>query len=142
MAVSQLSIFAENKRGGLVGLTTLLADSGVDLRALSLADTQDYGIVRLIVSDVAHACTALTESGIVYSVTPVLAVALNDQPGSLAKAMQVLSDGGIDLEYMYAFLSTHGYACAIIRVSDNSAAETLLTSAGFKLLTQQELATL
>ena len=142
MAVSQLSIFAENKRGGLVELTTLLADSGVDLRALSLADTQDYGIVRLIVSDVAHACTALADKGIVYSVTPVLAIALDDKPGSLARAMQVLSDGGIDLEYMYAFLSTHGYACAIVRVSDNSAAETLLSSAGFKLLTQQELATL
>ena len=65
MAVSQLSIFAENKRGGLVGLTSLLAQSGVDLRALSLADTQDYGIVRLIVSDVDHACAALKDNGVV-----------------------------------------------------------------------------
>ena len=142
MAVSQLSIFAENKRGGLVELTSLLAESGVDLRALSLADTPDYGIVRLIVSDVGHACSALMEKGIVYSVNPVLAVALNDRPGSLAKAMQALSDGGVDVEYMYAFLSTHGYACAILRVSDNSAAEALLTAAGFKMLTQQELGTL
>ena len=140
MAVSQLSIFAENKRGGLVELTSLLAKSGIDLRALSLADTPDYGIVRLIVSDVAHACAALTEKGIVYSVTPVLAVALDDRPGSLAKAMQTLAGGGVDVEYMYAFLSTHGYACAILRVTDNSAAETLLTTAGFTLLTQQEIA--
>ena len=139
MAVSQLSIFAENKRGGLVDLTSLLAQSGVDLRALSLADTQDYGIVRLIVSDVDHACAALRDNGIVYSVTQVLAVALDDKPGSLARAMQVLSDGGIDLEYMYAFLSTHGYACAIVRVSDNETAEQLLKDADFKLLTQQEL---
>ena len=142
MAVSQLSIFAENKRGGLVELTTLLAGSGVDLRALSLADTQDYGIVRLIVSDVAHACSALTENGIVYSVTPVLAVALDDKPGSLAKAMQALAGGGVDVEYMYAFLSTHGYACAILRVTDNSSAEVLLKAAGFTLLTQEELARL
>ena len=138
MAVSQLSIFAENKRGGLVGLTSLLAQSGVDLRAMSLADTQDYGIVRLIVSDVDHACEALKDNGIVFSVTSVLAVALDDRPGSLARAMQVLSDGGIDLEYMYAFLSTHGYACAIVRVSDNDKAETLLSGAGFTLLSQKE----
>ena len=65
--------------------------------------------------------------------------ALDDKPGSLARAMQVLSDGGIDLEYMYAFLSTHGYACAIVRVSDNETAEQLLKDADFKLLTQQEL---
>ncbi len=142
MAVSQLSIFAENKRGGLVELTSLLAQSGVDLRALSLADTQDYGIVRLIVSDVDHACAALKDNGIVYSVTNVLAVALDDKPGSLAHAMQVLSDGGVDLEYMYAFLSTHGYACAIVRVSDNDSAEKLLTDAGFTLLSQQELGNL
>lgn len=142
MAVSQLSIFAENKRGGLVELTSLLAQSGVDLRALSLADAQDYGIVRVIVSDIEHACEALKDKGIVYSVTNVLAVALDDRPGSLARAMQALSDGGINLEYMYAFLSRHGYACAIIRVSDNESAEALLTQAGFTLLTQQELGNL
>ena len=142
MAVSQLSIFAENKRGGLVDLTSLLASSGVDLRALSLADTQDYGIVRLIVSDVEHASRALADNGVVFSVTSVLAIALDDKPGSLARAMQVLSDGGINLEYMYAFLSTHGYACAIVRVSENEAAEKLLSDAGFELLTQQQLAEL
>ena len=142
MAVSQLSIFAENKRGGLVELVSLLAKSGVDLRALSLADTQDYGIVRMIVSDVEHASAALADKGIVYSVTPVLAIELDDKPGSLARAMQALSDGGINLEYMYAFLSTHGYACAIVRVSDNSAAEVLLKSAGFSLLTQEQLGSL
>ena len=142
MAVSQLSVFAENKRGGLVDLTSLLAQSGVDLRAMSLADTQDYGIVRLIVSDLDHACEALKDNGVVYSVTSVLAVALDDRPGSLARAMQVLSDGGIDLEYMYAFLSTHGYACAIVRVSDNEKAEALLSAAGFSLLSQEELGSL
>ena len=142
MAVSQLSIFAENKRGGLVELVTLLAESGIDLRALSLADTQDYGIVRMIVSDVEGASAALAGKGIVYSVTPVLAIALDDKPGSLARAMQALSDGGVNLEYMYAFLSSHGGACAIVRVSDNDAAEALLASEGFKLLTQEELGAL
>ncbi len=139
MAVSQLSIFAENKPGGLVQMTSLLAEAGVDIRAMSLADTQDYGILRLIVSNVDLAREVLSTNGLVSSVTPVLAVALDDKPGALARAVKVLYDGGINVEYMYAFISPQPYACMILRVTDNTRAEQILLDNAFRLISMDDI---
>ena len=142
MAVSQLSIFAENKPGSLVKMTSLLAEAGVDIRAMSLADTQDYGILRLIVSDVKRAREILAENRFVTSVTPVLAVALPDSPGSLAKAISILCEAKLSIEYLYAFVAPKTYACAVLRVTDNERAEALLTANGYEMITQDEISKL
>ena len=139
MAVSQLSIFAENKPGGLVQMTSLLAKAGIDIRAMSLADTQDYGILRLIVSDIERAKEVLSENGFISSSTPVVAVALKDAPGALAQTMQILYDNNINVEYMYAFLSPQPYACTILRVSDNEKAEAALSANALRLLTDEDV---
>jgi len=139
MAVSQLSIFAENKPGGLVQMTSLLAEVGVDIRAMSLADTQDYGILRLIVSDIDRAKDVLSENGLISSSTPVVAVALKDEPGALAQTMKILFENNINVEYMYAFLSPQPYACMILRVSDNEKAEAILSANALRLLTDEDV---
>ena len=120
-------------------MTSLLAEAGVDIRAMSLADTQDYGILRLIVSNVDLAREVLSTNGLVSSVTPVLAVALDDKPGALARAVKVLYDGGINVEYMYAFISPQPYACMILRVTDNTRAEQILLDNAFRLISMDDI---
>ena len=104
MSVKQISVFVENQAGLLSEVTTLLADNGINLRALSIADTSDFGILRIIVEDVEKAAQILQENGNTYTVTPVLAVKMDDKAGGLAKILKVLADAEIFLEYAYAFL--------------------------------------
>lgn len=140
MAIQQLSIFVENQRGKLAQIMQTLAAGGVDIRALSLADTADYGILRLIVSDTARAQALLEKSNCVLSVTDVLAVAVPDRPGAFAEVVQVLSQGDINLEYVYAFITPRkGQAYVVVRVKDNEAAATALAAAGITLLTDAQL---
>jgi len=140
MSVKQLSIFVENKPGRLFEATQIIAESGIDLRALSLADTQDFGVLRIIVADPDRAKQVLRDKGCVVSVNPVVAVALEDKPGSLANAVSILSEKGINIEYMYAFLLPgKGRAYSIIRVEDTAAAEKILTEKEVELLSQQDL---
>lgn len=137
MAINQLSIFAENRPGALVEITSLLGDAGIDLRAMSIADTEDYGILRLIVSDLAAAQTVLQGAGLVFHVTPVVGVAVSDKPGALAGAMRALFDGGINVEYLYAFInSDRQHACVVMRVADNERAEEILLKQGLSLLSE------
>ena len=140
MSIRQISIFVENQTGLLSEVTTLLAANGVNLRALSIADTSEFGILRIIVEDVDAAAALLREKGYTYTVTEVLAVSMRDEKGGLAEILKVLADAGIALEYAYAFLlRKEGEACLIIRVPENEAAEKALQAAGIGIATQKEL---
>ena len=105
MTVQQLSVFVENKQGSLSRITELLAAEKIDLRALSIADTQDFGILRLIVDNPGRACEILRNNGILVQITEVLGVKLPDRPGALSEVLGALDRAGINVEYLYAFLS-------------------------------------
>ncbi len=141
MTVKQLSVFAQNKPGRLSALTGLLAQKGVNIRAISVADTKDFGILRLIVSDTDSALSVLKDNAVV-TVTNVLAVIAEDKPGGMAKMMQTLYESNISVEYMYsAFLNpSESNACLILRVDNNEDAVEALTAAGYKLLSQEDMA--
>lgn len=104
MSVKQLSVFLENRPGALYGMTGILSQNKIDMRALSVAETRDFGILRIIVDDPYKTATVLKDAGYVYNITPVLGVAIPDVPGGLNKVLQVLTDARINVEYMYAFL--------------------------------------
>ena len=141
MSIKQISVFVENKPGALYGLTGVLAQNGVDLRALSLAETSEFGIVRIIVDNLYQATTVLKDAGYVHSLTPVVGVAIPDVPGGLNKVLQVLTDAQVNVEYMYAFLGgkdvSHAYM--IFRVEDPAAAEAALTKQGIHVVNQDEM---
>ena len=119
MTVNQISVFLENKPGQLREITDILSEQHINLRAISIAETADYGVLRLIVDDHARASAVLLEHGFILTMTPVVAVGVPDQPGGLNKVLGVISDAGIGVEYMYAvFAKTHGEAYMIFRVSD------------------------
>ena len=105
MIIKQISIFVENKAGRLAEITEAIAAAGIDIRALSIADTTDFGILRLIVDKPEAAALALKEAGLTVSITNVIAVGIDDTPGAFSVPMRVLADAGIDVEYMYAFIS-------------------------------------
>lgn len=141
MSIKQISVFLENKPGALSAMTSVLAENKIDMRALSLAETKDFGIVRIIVDNVYAATTVLKDAGYIHSVTPVLGVAIPDQPGGLNKVLQVLTDAQINIEYMYAFLGgkdvSHAYM--IFRVEDAAAAAAALAARGIRAVDQEEM---
>ncbi len=140
MIIKQISVLIENKPGTLAELTRFLADKGVNLRALSIADTQDFGILRLICEDPDEVHEALKADGYIVSMTDVLAVELADRPGSLAAVLELLAKAGVMVEYTYAFLTTRvGAAFMIFRVDDNAKAEQTLTKAGIRLANMRDL---
>ena len=108
MFVKQLSIFMENKPGRLADLSELLADNGIDLRAISIADTKEFGIVRIIVDDLEKAVSVLENDGWVFKVTPVIAVIIPDKAGRMADVLRGINDAGIAVEYIYAVISHKG----------------------------------
>ena len=127
MAIKQLAVFVENKHGSLDEITKILANAGVDIRALSISETQDFGILRMIVSDLEAAKATLKENQCVYTVTDVVGVSVPDTPGAMAGVIRILSENSINLEYVYAFLgASHDSACVILRVADNALTEKLL----------------
>lgn len=141
MAVKQISVFLENKPGKLAEFTDVLSKNNINLRAMNLADGEDFGIVRLIVDDVYNASTILKDANYVSSVKDVLAVKLSDEPGSLAKVLKVLGDNDVNLQYMYAFTThTAGTANMIIRATDNQRAAEVLSANGISQIDQDELA--
>jgi len=140
MPIKQISIFVENKPGRLADITAMLAKKNVDIRALSIADTTDYGILRLIVSNPETAVVTIREEGLTVSSTDVLGIAIPDVPGGFAKAIRALADADISVEYAYAFITPEkGQAFVIIRVADNAVATKVLTNAGIKLIEQSEI---
>ncbi len=139
MSVKQISVFIENKKGELALSTRYLADHGINLRALSIADTQDFGILRIIVDDPKNAEAVLRAGGYITTTTDVLAAVISDTPGSLATLLEVLSEAHVIVEYTYAFLSQKGDACMIFRVDDNQVASAALAAAGIKTVNQEDL---
>lgn len=140
MSLKQLTIFVENKKGSLVNITKTLAENNVNMRALSIADTQDFGILRLIVNDNETATRALTEAGYLLKMTDVVGVKIGDQPGKLSKALEVLDEANINMEYLYAFMArTEKHAYVVLRVADNAAAEKALEDAGFHMITDSDI---
>ena len=131
----------ENQPGKLAEFTKLLERNNIDLRALSIADTQDFGILRVIVDDSLATIQILREAGYVCSVTPVLALEIPDQPGSLVKLLNILGDSGVNIEYTYAFLSRKkDRAFIILRVADNAQAIEVLGQNGIQPICQEEFA--
>ena len=141
MSIKQISVFVENKPGALYALTAVLAQGQIDMRALSLAETKDFGIVRLIVNDLYKATTLLKDAGYVHSLTPVVGVAIPDVPGGLNRVLQVLTDAKVNVEYMYAFLGGKDvdHAYMIFRVADDKAAEAALAGRGIQVLDQEQV---
>lgn len=142
MTVKQLSVFVENRPGRLSAVTRLLGDAGISIRAMSIADTKDFGILRLIVSDADKALDVLKKAGCSVTITNVLAIKIMDKPGGLADAMDVLYGSNISVEYMYAaFINVEDEsAFLILRVNDNDTAVNVFKERGFHLVTPEELA--
>ena len=139
MTVNQISVFVENKSGALAQIAGELGAAGVNMRALSIAETPDFGVQRFIADQKEKAASILRETGHVLTITPVLAVVLKDEPGSFARIMGVLADAGLDVEYVYAFLTPRpDTACMIFRVADNAAAEKALSDAGVTLASKND----
>ena len=140
MTVKQLSVFAENRPGRLSAISGLLAENDINIRAMSVADTKDFGILRLIVNDPDKAQQVLREAGCAVTIANVLAIQLPDRPGGLAGAMKVLYDNNVSVEYMYsAFVSEKSAeAYLIVRADSNEAAEQAFEGK-YTLLSQEEL---
>lgn len=131
MLLKQISVFLENKSGQLLKIVNVLAENEIDLRALSIAEAQDYGVLRMIVDKPDETLTILRGQDWLCSANEVLAVMVPDEPGSLKKILTVLADNDVNMVYSYAFLSgIEGKACIVLRVDDNAAAEKLLRDAG------------
>ncbi len=140
MAINQLTIFVENRQGTIVSITDTLAKHNVNIRALSIAETQDFGILRLIVNDNDTAKKTLSEEGYLIKATEVVGVKIGDAPGKLTSALDVLDKAGINIEYLYAFMArTEKHAYVVLRVEDNAVAEKALEDAGFHLITDADV---
>lgn len=144
MSIKQISVFLENKPGTLQTMTAALAEKGIDMRALSLAETNDFGIVRLIVDDVYAASTVLKDAGFIYNVASVLGVCIPDEPGGLNTVLQIFAAADVNIEYMYAFLGGNAmdHAYMIFKVPAYKEAAAALRSKGIRLVDQDEISSL
>ncbi len=139
MAVNQLSVFIENKHGRLSEAIKGISESDINIRALSIGDSQDFGIVRMIVSDLDKARELLGEE-FIYKVTPVIAVKMDDKGGALYKILKTLEESEINVKYTYAFTSNKEFgAYVVLRVDDVTATEKILSDKGFRLATDEEI---
>lgn len=140
MAIKQLTVFVENKQGAVVSITETLSAHNINIRALSIAETQDFGILRLIVNDEETAEKILKYEGYLIKITDVVGVKIGDAPGKLSSALKVLDENKINIEYLYAFMArTEKHAYVVIRVENNDAAENALRDTGFKIVTEADV---
>ena len=140
MAIKQLTVFVPNRKGTIVSVTDILAKNSINIRALSIAETEDFGILRLIVSDESTAEKVLAEQGYLIKVVDVVGVKIGDAPGKLTGALDVLDKADINVEYLYAFMTrTEKHAYVVLRVENNCDAETALENAGFHLITEADI---
>jgi hypothetical protein len=143
MNVEQISIFLENKSGRLAEVTSVLSDAGINIRALYLADTADFGILRLIVNDTEKARQVLKEKGFTVEKTRVIAIEVSDKPGGLSKILDIIKTEGINVEYMYAFVEKSGEnAIVIFRFDEFGRSVEVLRQAGIRILEGEEISTL
>lgn len=139
--VRQISVFINNKPNQLNEAVRHLKDAGINIRAMSLADTKDFGILRIIVSDTQKACDVLKDSGYAVIITDVVTVSIPDTAGQLSRVLDVLGSEGVNVEYLYAFLGTSEKSVSfVIRVDDNVKASSALTNAGIIQLTENDIA--
>lgn len=140
MFVTQISVFLENKPGRLAQVTEVLRQNNIDISAISVADTSEFGIVRMIVDKPKEAVSALKAAKFPVSTTEVLAVEVSDKPGGLNFALQVLNEANISIEYLYSFIKRKGdKALILFRIEDSAKAVEVLQSAGVKLYTNEEI---
>ena len=141
MSVKQISIFVENRPGAMHEMTNVLAENKIDMRALSLAETEGFGIVRIIVDDAYEATTVLKEAGYINKLTPVVVVAIPDEAGGLNRVLQIFTDNNINVDYMYAILGGKSIneAFMIFKVDDPKKAESVLRAKGIRLVQQEEM---
>ena len=140
MNIHQISVFLENRTGQLAEITRLLADNGIDIRAISIAETSDYGLARMIVDDSHKASEVLLKHGDILSMTPVWAVEVPDRPAGLAEVLAVLAENHVDVEYMYSlFTHREGNAYMVMRVSDDPRFLSTLGDQKIKIMTKEEL---
>ena len=140
MAIKQITVFVQNEKGTVVSVTDVLSKNNVNLRALSIAETEAFGILRLIVNDEETAERVLKENGFLIKTINVLGVKIGDEPGKLTAALAVLDEANINVEYLYAFMArTEKHAYVVLRVEENEEAEAALVKAGFKIITQADI---
>ena len=140
MAITQLSAFLENTPGTLYQAVDAITEAGVNIRALSVADTKDFGILRIIVSDIEKTKEALDKHTVI-SETPVVVVKMNDQAGSLKRILDILKEVEVNIEYVYAFTGgTQGSAYVVLRVDDTEAGEAILEKNGIVTLSDEDMA--
>ena len=139
-AIKQISIFAENKPGRMAGVAKALGDAGVNIRALTIAEAGDFGVIRMVVDDTERGYTALREKGFMVSETDVLAVEIKDIPGGLHEIVNSLGMNNINVEYAYAFVTAKAErAMLILRVDDVKRAAEVLSEAGVRVATREEI---
>ena len=140
MAIRQLSVFVENKKGSLHEITDVLSKAKIDLRSMCIADTQNFGIVRIIANDPERAAKILTEEGHAANIREVVAFAVPDTPGGLAKALNLLETNGENIEYMYALVTKEaGKAYTVMRTDDTKKTEALLSANGIEILDEEHI---
>jgi len=139
--IKQLSVFLENEPGRLVKVTRILEDANIDIRALTVAETADFGILRLIVNDPERAYSILRENNVAVASDVVLGVEVNDKPGGLRVVAELLAEGDVNIEYVYAFVTrSHESAFVVLRVDDRERATKVLKGGGVHLVEQDEVA--
>ena len=140
MNVTQISVFLENRAGQLSNITKVLSENGVDLRAINIAETQDYGVLRIIPADAQKASSVLLENGFIMAMTPVIAVAVPDRPGGLNSLLEALSEENIGIEYMYSVFSMNsGEALMVLQVGEAEKVSEILSTKGFRTVAIEDI---
>lgn len=143
MYINQISTFVENKPGNLAKFTSFLADNNIDIRAFEIADSSDYGIIRIIVDKPFDTITLLKDNDWICNLTQVIGIKIADKPGAMAAVLNVLADENVSIDYAYTFVTRQtDDALMIFRVQDNEKVAYLLKKSGFKLVAQEDLASL
>ena len=140
MNVTQISVFLENRAGQLSNITRVLSENGVDLRAINIAETQDYGVLRIIPADAQKASSVLLENGFIMAMTPVIAVAVPDRPGGLNSLLEALAEENIGIEYMYSVFSMNsGEALMVLQVGEVEKVSEILSTKGFRTVAIEDI---
>lgn len=140
MIIYQLSVFLENKPGRVSAALETLSDNNIDISALSLADTEEYGIMRLIVDNPELAKQVLNDAGVIVKINHVIAIAMSDVPGGAGKIMRILADAGVNVEYLYAFVGkVSGKALMVLRTDDQKKAENILNASGYNTVEVRDI---
>lgn len=143
MTIEQISVFLENKPGSFSNVAAVLSQNGINMRAMSVAETSDFGILRIIVDNPEKTKQVLTEEGFIHSETPVLAVEVEDHPGSLMKILETIKEAAISLDYMYAFITRKtDSAYLVFRVDDADRTAKILDEAGINVMTKADIESL